>query len=749
MTGKTTAVLALVAAIMAAFIVFYERGITTSQKLNERSGRIFPVFVRERVNRIEIERKGTTLVLTRVPEPGEIELGEWIVERPFSAKADPEVVDKATGALEWLDARRQFERITDADRKRFGFHKPALRGWYTLDKKRVAFVVGQRDPLGQGYYLQTDDPSIAYVVGKDFVETFDRNPSDFHTKALHEIITAPTTASLTLRDEEGERVIDKRGQDFWLTKPEVAIASRSVVEDLIRQIDALKATQFLTQATGDLAKYGLETPVFEVVVRETAKKGGIPAVAFDLRVGSHCGERQGESYVWTGAGIVACAADQALSKIRDAAPKLRDKRLLTLEDNAIKSVQIREGERTITLRKPESRWSYQAAVSEKAVAAGEADMTAVTEWFNALRSVKAESFLAAEPAVLRAKGIASPRVVLTLERTEGNQKDLITVGVRENYQLYIKRGDEPAIGAFPGSANALLSAAYYRFRNLQLLDEDESELYKIDVARSSTTETLVKHGEQWRIDKPVQAESDPESLSEVTRLFTKLKAVRFVADEPAPNHGLDKPVAVFTGYYHRKESEAKKNKGDKSGVKETFSHERAITVKVGAPTEGGCFAQFENDPVVFVIGSALAEPIISPLANRSMLTTPLQQIQRIRLVRRGEPSIEILRRGEDEWVATDKKITRARAKRIAETVATLKASSVSGYGSASFLEGMNFPRVRIFVVRKSDAPPPASYEITIGNEALRGPAGSRVYARRTGTPVSFTIPAKTAREFLD
>lgn len=749
--GRTTAILAVVAVGMLAFIFVYERGTISSRELDERKGRVFPQFVRNRVRQLEIERKGATVVLSRGKKPDEIELGLWVVEKPFSAKADQDKVDSALGAVEWLDAKRKLTRVGDDDRKRFGFDKPTLRAWYTLDNKRIAFILGQRDPMGQGYYLQTDDPSVAYVVGKDIIDAFDREPGDFRTKAIHGGISAHSTGSVTLRDEDGERVVQKRAEDWWLTKPHETFASGAAVDELIKGLDELKATRFIADAAGDLAKYGLEAPVFEVVVRESAKTSAKPTVSIDLRVGTHCGDHPGESYAAAGRpGTVVCVADEALSKVRKSVGGLRDNRLLTLEDDSIKSVLIEEAERRLELKKAESKWSYQATFEARVTASGEADASAVAEWFKTLRAVKTDSFLPADATTLRIKQLDSPRILLTFERTGESKKRLIKVGVRENYQVYVKRGEEPVVALFAGKTNALMSAEYFRFRALQLVNQHESDLSQIEAQIGSATEIAKKQGDVWFVEQPTRVEADRSVMGDLVRLFSNLQAVRFVADVVDSSYGFDKPSAVLTARYDSGDK-AKASKDGKQASAQSPIKTRTFTLTLGNPAEGGggSYARLDQDPAVFIVSQELVDRIVQRFANRSLMATPLEQIQRIKLVKRGEYPIEIQRQGQDEWVANGKGVNREHAKRIAETIASLRASSVSGYGNPSFWEGMNYARVRIFIERKPDAPAPSSYEIAIGNDAPRDASGARVYARRTGTAVGFMLPAKVVREFLE
>jgi hypothetical protein len=132
--GRTTIILGVVAVVMAAFILVFERDTITSREMDDRKGHLLQRFVRERVEKLEIERDGEKIVL--VKEPGDEEgfdESTWRLTQPWKAKADTTTVDSLLGTLEWIDAKRTLENISQADRKRFGFNK----GYRSYYKKKL------------------------------------------------------------------------------------------------------------------------------------------------------------------------------------------------------------------------------------------------------------------------------------------------------------------------------------------------------------------------------------------------------------------------------------------------------------------------------------------------------------------------------------------------------------------------------------------------------------------------------------
>src|SRR5262245_44170492 len=123
--ARTSIVLLVVAVALAGYIVLVERGSISSGEREQRKGSALSEFVRARVEKLELQRKGATVVLVRdVNAEPDDPAAEWRVVAPYRAKADQEAIDTLLGELEWLDGRKRLEGIDAEDRKRFGLTTP-------------------------------------------------------------------------------------------------------------------------------------------------------------------------------------------------------------------------------------------------------------------------------------------------------------------------------------------------------------------------------------------------------------------------------------------------------------------------------------------------------------------------------------------------------------------------------------------------------------------------------------------------
>jgi uncharacterized protein DUF4340 len=736
---RTSVVLAVVAAVLLGYILIVERGSLSSSELEQRKGSALPEFVRAHLSKLEIQRKGQTVVLERNPDDTD-EGGLWRVTAPYRAMADRDTVESLVGELEFLDARRKLEHVSAEDQKRFGFDAPRYRVWFTVGKLRAAVLVGNESPRGDGVYLRGTDPNTAFVVGKDLVETLDHDARDYHTTELHEGVLVSTAQSLSLHDAQGDRSVRKRADGSWTFEPPLAgLASTPAISETIEAVDHLRAKHFIAQEAKDLAQYGLAEPQFELRLhnkrlldlgkdKETDKSAAKTEpkheeIELRLRAGKACAEHSGETYLTVGdSKSVSCVADADVDKLRRSIVDLREGRLLPFDDDAIASLRIEHAGRRLTLTKTDAGFSYEATRPGAAAIKGDARTEAVNDWFAALRGTKADRF---EPE--SARGGAAD-VKLHVERTENKPAYDLQVDSSPVSGPIAWREAEPVTLVFAPGAAALLDTSAARVRKLAVVQVPEADLRALSIKRASGIEHLSrKAGDSaFNIDAPLHAPADSLVVSELTRLLASLEAVRFVADAPEPAHGLATPF-IEIGIEHTSKDAAAKP-----------AH---IDIAIGEETEGGRFAQRRDQPGVFVIASRVVQLLSEPLVSRTWLSTPLEQITAIDLEQAGK-RVHIERSGE-QFAAPGTKLDDAGARSVAEALATLRASRVTAYGPPAADQGLQKPFARVSVSARDAGGVEQHYTIAFGAAAQDGR-----YARRDDRAVGFVVPKDSADGLL-
>lgn len=470
---RTTIALAVVALALLGYIVFFERGSLTTGELDKRKADALPEFVRDRVTKVEIQRKGQLIVLERGPDPeNDLDLGRWKLVAPLRADADQDAVESLLGALEWMSVRRRIEHVGPEDRARFGFDAPRYRVWFTAGRERFPLVVGKPSPQGDGLYVQGKDASIAQVVGKDLIEGLNHEPGDYHTKELHEGLSALTIKALTLRDASGTRSLVKREGAWWLGEGATR-ASEPDVEAAIAAIDRLRAKRFVATEAKDAHAYGFDAPFAELVATYTrlvprragdmpteSSAAGAPAppkprtedVTLRLVVGGECVGHAGERYVRADAGAVMCIAEADLADARKPADAFRERRLLPLDAVTVTTLRLERDGRALVLTRKDEKWSYELRADKTVTASGEVRDGGAVAWIESLAAARAEGF-APTPDASAAGG--SWRLHVEREGESGAY-DVVVLeagasGVR------VRRGTEPWDATYASAVAALLT----------------------------------------------------------------------------------------------------------------------------------------------------------------------------------------------------------------------------------------------------------------------------------------------------
>ncbi len=252
MNVRLTGILALVAALLALLIAFWDRDDTDERQRLEQARRAFR-FDAERVDRLVIQSAQLTLECHR-------QAGRWHLRHPISARADSVAIERLLGALQELPRGN----IILPPRRAEHPYAP-----YGLDEPRASIaiiegvttnwiLIGRRTPLGDGVYVrQSDHPGLARV-STSVIDLLPASPETLRDRSL--LTGAPAAIHrLDIRGPSGfiQLARDARGQ-WRLFQPFSARADSAAVSGLIEQLLACSIVQFVQDGVSDLAPYGLD-----------------------------------------------------------------------------------------------------------------------------------------------------------------------------------------------------------------------------------------------------------------------------------------------------------------------------------------------------------------------------------------------------------------------------------------------------------------------------------------------------------
>lgn len=607
---RTSIILGVVSLLLLGFILFFEKGSLSTGEREARQGRVLTGFVRERVVALEIQRKGVTTRIVRGPDPeNDQELGAWKLVSPFQAAADQDAVEVLVGELEWLEARRTLEDISREDIKRFGLDKPRYRLAFEAGKHRDVLLVGSNAPTGEGTYVQlAAEPTRAYVVGKDLIESIDQEPGNYHTKELHDGLTIYGSERVVLRDADGERVLVKQQLQWQLEKPEQGLAALPALEGVFSALDALRATRFVVEHPAKLGDYGLDAPVFEAQVTRKRYDDKLQKPTEELethtfRVGKACAGHPKESYLrMDDSGAVVCVLDDDWQKARVGLDALREKRLFPFDDTQVERVEVQQGSRKLSLNEKDGNWSYVLVDGKQTVAEGKANSGQVQSWLKWLRASEVQHFVPQDQVSQGATRLSRVLYTLRAERVGEYPDYVLQVGEPELDGVPAHRNDEPALIRFGAEIVPLLEPIAARFRDPTLLKEAEGKLSRLQIERADgSKENAERTPDGWRFTDGKPEAPNAVTLGELARQLSALQAQRFVADAPAALHGLAQP-ALQVKFSYGTDGKASQH-----------------ALRIGAETSDGRYAQLDQQPAVFVLAPTLIGLLSSSLASQPIV----------------------------------------------------------------------------------------------------------------------------------
>ncbi len=739
MKTRTSLILALVALGLIAFIFFYESDLATTSELEERSDRVLADFARTSVDRIVIG-EGDERIELIMDEPTddagpEGAVGTWRLTHPIAVDADEEAVDGLLSALDWLERRRLIEEDGATSRPQFGLTEARARITFRLRGREVTLMVGSEAP-GNAVYLAIDgEDDRVYAVDEEFLEAITKEPGELRNKSLSPIRVANAEAVRVVGSFHAVRLAPEQWE---LRTPVRMRADVNAVEDVIRNLERLRATRFIADDVGeeDLGQYGLDNPRREVRATLSGEEDGLV-----LRFGGACEGHGEEVYVTRlGSGTVACVNGEALEVVSVEATTLRDMRLARVRADDLEAITIVVRGSELTLHRDDGEW--QIGEGDEAVTA---ETQAVEELIDALRDATAETIEDDLEAAALAGDDADIEIRLRREG-EGAGADILRFARSSSSEdkLLARRGSEDVALVLPAALSEHLSAESIRYRQRRILSEDGDHATTVEISGAEATRQVLRRSEgAWRLTTPFEARADETIMGDLVRAVARLRATRFVASAPSSEHGLGRPRAILQVTFEAGAHSADGGATD-GGSGTTTTH----TLKIGAPAgEGEVYAQLEGEEVVFVISDAFASRALEPLIDRDSLAVDDSVVEQITIERSGQ-RVELRLRG-DQWFQGEDAAPAGTVERLLTRLASARASEVIGYGAPADTMGLTPPNVRVTMrLDDEEERTPEVMEILVG-ASYEEDEQPRAYVRRGDLDATFGLPARTVELILD
>ena len=351
--------------------------------------------------------------------------------------------------------------------------------------------------------------------------------------------------ALTYPDRAVRLKKDAAGK-WQITQPLEVEADDSTVNNLVSAIADAEIKRTLDETPQDVSVYGLNAPVVKLQV--TLKDGKtLPLVAIgkDTPVGfSVYVQKEGDPKIL----LTPQAFRIGMQKeIKD----LRDRTIITFNDDEVKKVEIHDQDRDIVLSKADAGWTLERPLGVKA------DETEVRTFLSALRSLRAQDFVEQPNQDPKELGLAPPQLTVSVAVGADNAQKTVLIGGEKQgdqggKQRYVKRGEKDSLFLVGDWVLRDLGKAANDFRDKTVARFASEQAAKVEVKRQDGEGFTLTRGaeKKWAIDKTPEGTLKEATLGQFVTDLHELRGFEIAADNPGDlsAYGLQEPVVTIAVY---------------------------------------------------------------------------------------------------------------------------------------------------------------------------------------------------------
>ena len=344
-------------------------------------------------------------------------------------------------------------------------------------------------------------------------------PSDASPKILALSENDITKVDLKKKDTP-ETILERGNSGKWqLTAPDKFLADQDTAGQLVNSASSVASDRVVEDKASDLTNYGLKSPNLEVDITTKAGKTSKLKIGDDTPTNSGAyAMLEGDPRVFTVASYVKSGLDKSVND-------LRDKRLLTFDQDKLSRVELLAKKQDIEFGRDKDQWQI---VKPKPL---RADGLQVEELIRKLKDAKMDLTVSDDDAKKAASAYASGTAVATVKATDaaGTQQ----LDVRKNKDDYYSKSSAVAgVHKVTSDLGTGLDKGLDDFRNKKLFDFGFTEPNKIEMHDNGKTYAFQKTGEDWFSNGKKMDGTSVQSLLDKLRDFAASKFVDFTAVAP-------------------------------------------------------------------------------------------------------------------------------------------------------------------------------------------------------------------------
>ena len=341
-------------------------------------------------------------------------------------------------------------------------------------------------------------------------------PADASPKIL--ALTDSEVSKVDLKKKDApETVLEKNNAGKWqLTAPKQFLADQEAAGQLVTAASTVASDRVVEDKASDVSAYGLKAPSLEVDITIKAGKTSKLKIGDDTPTNSGAyAMLEGDPRVFTVASYVKSGLDKSVND-------LRDKRLLTFDQDKLSRVELVAKKQDMEFGRDKDQWQI---VKPKPL---RADGLQVEELIRKLKDAKMDLTVSDEDAKKAASGFASGTPVATVKATDASGTQQLEVRKNKD-DYYAKSSAVDGVHKVTADLGTGLDKGLDDFRNKKLFDFGFNDPNKIEMHNNGKTYAFQKTGEDWFSNGKKLDSTSVQSLLDKLRDFSASKFVEFTA----------------------------------------------------------------------------------------------------------------------------------------------------------------------------------------------------------------------------
>lgn len=705
----------VVAAIAMVAVVIWDRGQVTTREAQKRHHSVLDAWRVDDVTRLVFTSSSGPDVTLTAEMDGVVR--HWrLTVAGRDVAADEAAVSQLLVALD----RAGYVRRAADDGADLGLSPPSSTLAVEMPPLSYRLELGGPAPAPEGArYLRVSGGGLGtevYVVDDRVAKALAADASRYRRRQLNPFDPAALKAvALESRDanvKAGFRL--ERGEwggrvagDFVLDGPPKIRVERRTFEGWLSILQRLEAARFLDET--------VQSPRATLTLTPAE---GPPAT---LRIGGPCPAPEGTVKVQR-EGVepaTVCVAADLMARLLLDASELEDPFVLGTPPTDVVSLVFEGPEVTLDLARKGQGWHMRKPEDTTP------DPDAVADLLQQLVEARGARVDIADGAA-EDFGLAEPRGRLVVEglpaEAGGNdtRREVIAVGTERDDGIYLRREDDGTVLRVPLETGRAFLPRPSILRSLQIFDVAVTDIETMDLSCGKPQQLRRQPSGTWILERPddLGVRADVGQAVQYVDRLRRLKAMRWVAETPADVHALAEPWCRVTIGAGRSEP---------------------LTLRLGAETPDGYFAQREAGGPVFVVGRGMGNLARQWMFERTSLLVDVAEVARAR-VRRGDRTLEVTV-DDGAWEAEPPTL----GPLLRDTLDDLIAEGAVTAGAPRPAQGLEDPQLTIELWR-AHADEPIVLRIGRG-DVWRDT--SVFYARRDGVSATFAVAQSRLRRLLD